>query len=733
MSLVFFESQQMKQLIQSYRTGELWLAEVPAPAVKGRGLLVQTAVSLVSAGTERMIIELAKKSLLGKARARPDLVKKVIAKIKTEGLSQTLQKVFSKLETPIPLGYSCAGAVVEVGPEVSGWHPGDRVACGGAGYATHAEYNYVPKNLCVKIPDGVSFAEASFTTLGAIAMQGVRQADVRLGERVVVIGLGLLGLLTVQILKAGGCKVLGSDPNAQRCELAKELGADDAVAGNLAATAAGFSDGYGADAVIIAAATTSNQPVEIAAEVSRVKGRVVVVGMVGMNVPRDPFYKKELELKLSMSYGPGRYDPSYEESGHDYPFGHVRWTEQRNMQSFVDLVAAGKVTPSKLITHRFEIDDALGAYELLGGNGGDGKPEKYLGIVITYPTIKPEQRVVGAVKLKPLIPTETIGVGFIGAGNFTRGVLLPALKRVGNVDLVGICAAEGMDAAETGKKHGFSYASSDYEDIVRDERINVVLVTTRHDTHARFACAALAAGKNVFLEKPLCIRPEELAQYEDTFKARGEGNVGRLMVGYNRRFSPHAKAMREAFESRQTPMVVNYRVNAGFVPKDVWLQDPEVGGGRIIGEVCHVVDLCEYLIGSVPVRVYAECIASDASNITPEDSVVITIRYADGSLAVIQYLAHGAPELAKERIEVFADGAAAISNDFSRTTFYGPKRPPVKGKQQKGFEAELSEFFAAIRDGRESPIPVESLMRTTRVTFAAVDSLRCGKAVPLAF
>jgi predicted dehydrogenase/threonine dehydrogenase-like Zn-dependent dehydrogenase len=712
----------MHQILQSYRTGELWLAQVPAPALRNGGAIVRTAASLVSAGTERMIIELAKKSLLGKARARPDLVKKVFAKIKTEGLSQTLEKVFAKLDTPIPLGYSCAGTVVEVGAGVSGIKPGDRVACGGAGYATHADLNYVPKNLMVKIPSGVSFEDASFTTLGAIAMQGVRQADVRLGERVVVIGLGLLGLLTVQILKASGCSVLGSDPDQGRCELARQLGADVAIASDLVDSAASFSEGHGADAVIITAATQSNQPIEDAAEICRVKGRVVVVGVVGMDVPREPFYKKELDLRLSMSYGPGRYDASYEEGGHDYPIGYVRWTEQRNMQSFLDLVAAGKVTPAKLVTHHFDISEALGAYELLETVGA-----KYLGIVINYPAADSID-VVRTIELRTVQATPQIGVGFIGAGNFAKAVLIPAIKKLGGVELVGLCTATGLSAAETAKKYDFGYATTDHQKILSDARINTVFIATRHDTHASLAAAALAAGKHVFVEKPLCVKPDQIAEYEQAILSSAA--AGRcLMVGFNRRFSPHTRAIREAFASRGTPMFITYRINAGLVPRESWLHDEELGGGRIVGEFCHFVDWCEAVIGSIPVNVTAECIGTDDSRLKSEDSVAVNIRYEDGSVATIQYVSLGSSELPKERAEVYADGAVAVMADFVKTTFHGIKRSSLRTKQDKGFAGELCAFLDAIRRGGEAPISSASLARTTRITFAILDSLRTGKTI----
>jgi predicted dehydrogenase len=714
----------MNQILQSYRSGELWLAEVPGPGLRGGGVIVRNGCSLVSAGTERMIVELAKKSLLGKAKARPDLVKKVVAKIKTEGLAQTLEKVFAKLDTPIPLGYSCAGTVVEVGANCSGLKPGDRVACGGAGYATHADFNYVPKNLVVKIPDSVSFEDASFATLGAIAMQGVRQADVRLGERVVVIGLGLLGLLTVQILRAAGCRVMGSDLDPRKCELAKTLGAENTVhvANDLVDVAAAFTGGHGADAVIITAATSSNQPIEQAAEISRVKGRVVVVGMVGMDVPRDPFYKKELDLRLSMSYGPGRYDPSYEEAGHDYPYGYVRWTEQRNMQSFIELIAAGQVTPAKLVTHRFDIAQALNAYELL-----ESGSEPYLGIIINYPQTQDSAISGRTVELRTIQPSDRIGVGFIGAGNFAKGVLLPTLKKLGGAELIGICTATGMSGTETAKKHGFAYATTDQRKLLDDSRINTIFIATRHDTHAKLACAALEARKHVFVEKPLCVKAEEIEAYENAIDRSPAAKDKCLMVGFNRRFSPHTRAIREMFASRGTPMVVSYRVNAGLVPKESWLQDESVGGGRIIGEVCHFVDWCETVIGSHPLKVHAESIATNDARLVPDDSVVITIRYEDGSVATIQYISLGASSLGKERVEVFADGMTAVLEDYVTTTFHGCDRKPLKTKQDKGFAGELSAFFDAIRAGGQPPIEFASMVRTTRVTFAILESLRTGQ------
>jgi predicted dehydrogenase/threonine dehydrogenase-like Zn-dependent dehydrogenase len=666
-----------------------------------------------------MVVELARKSLIGKARARPDLVKKVVSKIRTEGLSQTLDKVFAKLDTPVALGYSCAGTVLEVGANVGNLKPGDRVACGGAGYASHAEFNCVPKNLVVKVPDNVSFEDAAFTTVGAISMQGVRQADVRIGERVVVIGLGLVGLLTVQILKAAGCRVLGCDIDRDRCDLAKQLGADDAVLGDeLIPAAADCTGGHGADAIIVTAATSSNRPIEQSAEIARMKGRVVVVGMVGMDIPREAFYRKELDLRLSMSYGPGRYDNCYEEAGHDYPYAYVRFTEQRNMVSFLELTAAGKVTPSKLTTHRFEIDDALRAYELL-----ESSSSQSLGIVINYPSDnEPAQR---TVELRQVKATEKIGIGFIGAGSFAKGILIPCLKKHGSAELVGVCTATGMSAAETAKKHDFAYATTDPRKLLDDPRINTVFIATRHDSHAEFACEALRAGKHVFVEKPLCIRPEEIDEYQEAVKAAPSRC---LMVGFNRRFSTHTRTIKAAFASRSTPMLVSYRINAGTVPKESWLHDEQMGGGRIVGEVCHFVDWCEHLIGARPLSVQADSVGSSDEQIA--DSMVATIRYADGSLATIQYVSLGSAELGKERIEIFADGRTAVVDDFISTSFHGgPKRAPLKTKQDKGFAGEVSAFLDSILRGGEPPIGFASITRTTRLTFAILESLRSGRVV----
>jgi predicted dehydrogenase/threonine dehydrogenase-like Zn-dependent dehydrogenase len=704
----------MQQIIQSFKNGELWLAEVPAPICKHGGVLVQTRNSFVSAGTERMLVDFAKKNIVGKALAMPDQVKKVLRKMKTEGIFETLEKVKSKLDQPIPLGYSCAGVVEEVGAGVAGIAIGDRVACGGAGYANHAEYNFVPKNLLAKIPEAVSFEDASCATVGSIAMQGVRQCDLRLGETVCVIGLGLLGILAVQMLKASGCLVIGFDPNQQRCQLAMELGADLAISDNIEAACLEFSNGFGVDATLITAATKSNAPVRNAGEITRMKGKVVVTGMIGMDLPRDQYYKKELDFKLSLSYGPGRYDPNYEEAGNDYPFGYVRWTEQRNIKAFLDLVAAGKVTPGKLITHRFDINDALDAYKLMLGK----IDEPYLGIVLNYKEKEPgkfERKIsnntsYAAVKGSP-------GIGFIGCGNFAKSVLIPQLKKH-NTQLLGLCTATGMNCSETAKKEKFSYATTDYTELLQDTAVNTVFIATRHNSHAKFIAEALQAGKNVFVEKPLAINENQLT---DLLACREQYSKGIVTIGFNRRFSPYAKIIKDHFVNRRTPMFVNYRVNAGIISPDVWIQDSEVGGGRIIGESVHFIDFASYLIGCDVVEVQASCTECDNAALIDADNISINLKYADGSIANIVYAAIGSSATGKEYCEVYADESTAIMNDFRNILINGKRK--LSGKQDKGFTEELNVFLNAVSTGGESPIAWQSIVNTTKVSFAVMQAL----------
>src|SRR6266404_5252309 len=589
----------MKQVVQNFRSGQLKVEELPPPALRPGGVLVRTAFSLISAGTERTIVETAQSSLIGKARNRPDLVRQVLDTVKREGLSSTYEKVKARLSQTKELGYSVAGTVVEVGNKASEFRTGDRVACAGAGYASHAEVIYVPKNLCCKLPEGVSLEAACYTTVGSIALQGVRQADPRLGEAVAVIGLGLVGQLTVQLLKAAGCRVVGIDIAEPACELARKSGADAVADPASAATAcAALTGGHGADCVLITAATKSSEPIELAAELARDRARVVVVGLVGMDVPRNLFYAKEIELRLSRSYGPGRYDPEYEEKGTDYPIGYVRWTEKRNMEAFLHLAAEGKVNTDLLTSHRFEIARAPEAYELMM-NGS----ERCCGIVLEYPD---SSTTCAAKQLKAAKPMAhgDIGVSFIGAGNFARGVLLPIVKRQAKLQLVGVGAATGLSAKNTAEQFGFSYSTTDYQEILTDRESQIVFIATRHDSHAQLATEALRSGKSVFVEKPLAITGEEL---REVVVAARESD-GLLMVGYNRRFAPIAKEIKKRFDGRAGPMTIVYRVNAGQLPRDHWTHDAAEGGGRIIGEACHFIDFVQYLTGALPARVSAEAV-----------------------------------------------------------------------------------------------------------------------------
>ena len=731
----------MRQVVCSRRTGEVRLADVPAPACPPGGVLVRTRCSVVSPGTERQVLTLARKSLLGKAAARPDLVRQVLGKVRTEGVASTLEKVRGALDEAVALGYSAAGDVVEAGGGADGLRPGDRVAVAGAGHATHAEFNAVPRNLCAKLPPAVSHADGAFATVGAIALQGVRQAEPRIGERVAVIGLGLIGLLTAQILKANGCAVLGVDPDAERAAMARRLGADAAVAEGAGAACDAFTGGRGADAVIITAATPSNEPVESAAAMARKRGRVVAVGLVGLHVPREPFYRKELDLRLSTSTGPGRYDPVYEEEGRDYPFAHVRFTEQRNMESFLYLVEQRRVTPAALVTHRLAFGDALDAYALIDGRlpAASPLPRRHLGILLEYPHDAPPDRTVrlgaradeGAADRAEAAGGGDLRVGVFGAGRFARGVLLPHLAGQPGVRLAGVCTRTGRGARDAAGRFGCAVATSDPARLLDDPDIDAVLVATRHASHAELAAAALRAGKHVFVEKPLCLSEAELDEVERALDdARADGREPCLTVGFNRRFSPHARAVRAAFAEREengAPMVVTYRVNAGAAPAGSWLADPREGG-RLVGEGCHFVDFCSALIGADPLDVTASGIPPSGDGGTAGDTVVVTVRYAGGSLATIQYVTVGHPDLPKERCEVSAGGRTAVVDDFRVTRFHGGGRN-VRGRQAKGFAETLRAFVDVCRDGGPWPIPWRSLAATHRVCFAAGRSLRTGRPV----
>jgi len=710
----------MKQILQNMRSGVVAVYDVPAPSVQRGRLLVRTAASLISAGTEKNTVDMGKKSLLGKARQRPDLVKQVIDKARTEGLMNTYTAVKAKLDGTTALGYSAAGIVTAVGEDVSGFKVGDRVACAGAGYASHAEVISVPQNLCVRLPDEISFDEGAFGTLGAIALQGVRLSQPTLGEAFVVIGLGLLGQITVQLLKANGCRVFGIDIDESKLNLARELGAEmcstPADANRLVKE---WSRGRGADAVLITAATMSNDPIELAGDISRSKGRVVVVGLVGMNVPRNVYFLKELSLQISMSYGPGRYDPEYEERGHDYPFAYVRWTEGRNLEAFFDLAASKTISLERLISHRFPVTRGEDAYKLISGE----TKEPYLGIVLQYDTDSPvETRI--ELATQSAARESGVRVGLIGAGDYARGMLLPKFKDKG-VEFRSIATAAGLTARNVGKQFGFATAVSDAEEVLADANANLIVIATRHDTHASLTKRALELNKHVFVEKPLALNDAEL----DEVIAAANLSSGRLMAGFNRRFSPHAEQAKKFFADRQFPLSIIYRVNAGRIPKDSWIQDPVQGGGRIVGEVCHFIDLMHFLTGSVTTRVFAESVTSRSLDITDNDSVLITLKFADGSNGTIAYLAEGDKALGKERVEIFGGGRSFVIDDFVQAIACqnGGETSSSLKAQDKGQSEEVRLVCQTVLNISEAPIELNDLVTTTRTTFRVLDSLRTGE------
>jgi predicted dehydrogenase/threonine dehydrogenase-like Zn-dependent dehydrogenase len=708
----------MKQVLQNRKTGRPFVGEVPVPALQRGRVLVRTVASLISAGTERAAVELVSKGLVQEARQRPDLVKAVVAKVKNEGLLNTFASVRDKMVASQALGYSASGIVAAVAEDVSEFQVGDRVACAGVGYASHAEVLSVPKNLCVHLPENVSFESGAYGTLGAIALQGVRLAEPTLGESVVVIGLGLVGELTVQLLKANGCRVFGLDLNPERVALALELGADKASVSSetSAKEIEAWTRGHGADAVLITAATDSNEPVELAARVSRLKGRVIVVGMTGMNIPRAPFFSRELKLVISMSYGPGRYDPEYEERGHDYPLPYVRWTEKRNIESFLELIGERKINVERLTTHRFPITEADRAYQLISGE----LREPNLGVVLNY---DPDAEVVRKVSLGGQVrkSEKSIVLGVIGAGGYVPAMLLPHFKTEG-VELRAIMTASGISAHDVGKRFGFANAVSSADEVLDDAGVNLIVVGTRHDLHAELARKALERNKHVFVEKPLALDDEQL---DAVLEAAGS-STGRLMVGFNRRFSPLALRAKEFFDGRDTPLSMLYRVNAGHIPKEHWTQNADEGGGRIVGEVCHFIDLMQFLTGAPPVSVFAESISAKSSKIVDSDSVFITLRFADGSNGAVAYLSEGDKGLAKERLEIFGAGRVFVLDDFRRATLSkdGREEQFVLKAQDKGQQAQVHEVCASVLSGGDAPIGLDELTATTRATFRVLDSLR---------
>ena len=719
----------MKQLLQNLRNGETQIVEVPVPACKPGSALVRTAASLVSAGTERMVVDFAGKSLVGKARSRPDLVRQVIDKARREGLLTAGEAAFNRLDQPLALGYSSAGVIVATGEGLPEFRVGQRVACAGGGYAVHAEYAVIPKQLVASLPDEVDFEAGAFATLGAIALHGFRLAEAHLGERVAVIGLGLLGLLAVQIAAGAGCTVLGVDLDERRVDLAEALGAEAVLRAQAEQAALSFSQGRGCDAVIICADTPASDPVELAGAIARDRARVIAVGAVGLNIPRKVYYEKELTFINSRSYGPGRYDPAYEEKGQDYPAGYVRWTEGRNLQAFIDLLASARLDVRPLVTHRFPIEQAPQAYELITGK----KAEPYLGILLTYPqepAMLPQasQQTVqvnatsGAESAAPLPASQEVSLGVLGAGNFAIAVLLPALKSFPEVKMVGIASGSGVSARHAAGKFGFAYATSDVERILNDPSINTVAILTRHNLHASQVIAALSAGKHTFCEKPLALSTDEVNAISLALAAP---QSPLLMVGFNRRFAPLAVQLAEFLKERREPLVAHYRVNAGYLPPQHWLHDPAQGGGRIVGEACHFIDFLAFLVGQIPQTVSA--VALPDSGRYHEDNVALTFEFPDGSLGSVTYLANGDRAFPKERIEVFSAGQVAVLDDFRSLELVRDGRRSIKRsrlRQDKGHRAEWQSFAKAILTSGLPPIPYEHLTGVTRASFAALQALR---------
>jgi predicted dehydrogenase/threonine dehydrogenase-like Zn-dependent dehydrogenase len=715
----------MKAVTQNLKTGKLQVQELPSPILRPDGLLVRVRRSLISLGTERAVIALANKGPLGKAKDRPDLFRKVLNKAKQEGYWSTYKVVRNLMSTPIPLGYSCAGDVLEVGAAATGFHVGDRVACAGLGHANHAEVDYVPRNLAARMPDGLSYDDGCFVTVGTIALHGVRLAEIALGDKVVVLGLGLVGQIAAQLARCAGATVIASDIDPAKLDMAKRLGAHHAVpAGALAGIVSELTGGLGADSVLLCAAAKSDEPMRQAAAVSRLKGRVIVVGDVGMAIERRPFFEKELTLLVSRSYGPGRYDPAYEIRGQDYPAAYVRWTEGRNMQAFLDLVARGDISLGPLVTHRFAIDDAESAYQVVTGE----RAEPAVAILLEYEgEPAPGSRVnltAAAAGTRPARDGQ-LRCGVIGAGQFAKGVLLPALTAQSGVRLQAVCTASGFTSRHVGTTYGAEYCTSDPDEIIVDPNVDALVIATRHDQHAGLTAAAIRAGKAVFVEKPLALDPAGLA---DVVEAVERSANPRLMVGFNRRFAPLTRRCREFFADVAEPLFVSYRVNAGALPADSWVLDPVEGGGRILGEICHFVDTIVFLGGALPTRVFAEEVGRDPRS---RQNVTVTLRLANGGVGVIHYMASGDPAVPKEYIEVFGGGRTAQLDNFRTLSMFRDNRRRRHRllNQAKGHAEEMAAFTAALRSGGPMPIDLASLIAVTETTFLIRQSLDQGAPV----
>lgn len=708
----------MKQLIQNFKNGDLYVDEIPLPSLQEAMVLIETEYSLISAGTERGSVKVAQANMFNKAKQRPDLVKQILENFKKEGFSATLSKVRTKLDSLKALGYSSSGVVMASLDTKSIFKVGDRVACAGQDYASHAEVVAVPQNLVAKIPENVSSEEAAFTTIGAIALQGVRQADPKLGEKACVIGLGLLGQITGQLLRANGCHVLAVDYSDYLIDFANKNSVDKALHrndSNLLSACENFTNGNGFDFIIITAATPTNDPIILSTKIARKKGRIVIVGSVKMDIPREPFfYKKELELKISCSYGPGRYDSDYEENGHDYPIAYVRWTEQRNMSAFLELLSKGLVDVKPLLTHKFDIEEAEYAYDIILGK----TQVPHIGILLKYGNHSDKKQT--SIQLRNA-PNKNINIGFVGAGSFAQSYLIPNVKTLG-ASLDGVVTSKGITSKNVADKFKFNFCSTEANDVILNPQINTVMVATPHSSHANFVIRSLNAKKNVFVEKPLAINPEQLAAI---IKARQNTNA-LLMVGFNRRFAPISKEIKKEFVTASTQMIINIRINAGAIPRDHWIQQPHIGGGRIIGEICHFIDLMQFFTDSDPIKVFADSINIDNELVNPDDNLSVIIKFSDGSIGNIIYVANGDKSLPKEMIEIFCAGKVATINDFKEGKIYKDGKCTTLRSSGKGHKEELEAFFNAMHSGLESPISFRSICLTTLTTFKIKDSIASG-------
>jgi|YNPMSStandDraft_1061717.scaffolds.fasta_scaffold01097_7 predicted dehydrogenase/threonine dehydrogenase-like Zn-dependent dehydrogenase len=725
----------MKQIVQNLRNGKTQLIETPAPTLKPGFILVKTRVSLVSAGTERMVVAFSGKSLIGKVRSRPDLVRQTLSKARQEGLLTTLEMALNRLDQAMSLGYSSMGRIVAIGEGVSGFQIGQRVACGGGGYAVHAEFALVPKNLAVPVPDPVPDEAAAFATVGAIGMHAFRLTKTQVGERIAVIGMGLVGFMAALVARAAGCEVAAFEPDAWRLELCRKMGFVAAEPGQAIELTPIFTEGKGFDAVIIAADTPSSQPVELAASIARSRATIVAAGAVGEDLPRKPYYEKELFFVNSRSYGPGRYDAQYEEQGIDYPIDYVRWTEGRNLAAFIRLLEKRAIDVHPLITHRFTLEQAAQAYALISKK--DSEP--FLAVLFEYPD--QDQEPISTIQLprlqNPAKRSEApLRVGVIGAGNFASLVMLPLLKRINGVELRGIASASGLSAQHLGKKYHFHYVTSEAVQVLEDKEIDLILILTRHHLHAQQTTAALRAGKHVFCEKPLAICEADLNLIQEalglTAEQRGSSQTAKeiplLMVGFNRRFAPFIQKLKKFMTPRHQPAMIHYRINAGYIPRSHWVQDAHQGGGRLIGEVCHFVDTMVYLLDALPDKVWVKSLPDEQWYC--EDNLVLNFNFPDGSIGVITYLANGDKAFPKERLEVFWGGKVAVMDDFRRLELVHNGERHIERswlRQDKGHAAELRAFLRSITQSGTPPISYQHLLGVSQATLTAQQALHSGK------